>query len=136
MSILASIELFQSLSQTEENTLALFCQERLLMSGEVLFSEGSDAIALYIVKTGSLEAYRERSDGKIVLGNIGTNELVGEMAIFDESVSKKRTASVRATADSVVLIIMDYAIKELSKKHTDIYEKIVNIINERKKLAV
>ncbi len=39
MSILNSVELFDSLSDSERNTLSLFCQERLVHSGEVLFYE-------------------------------------------------------------------------------------------------
>ncbi len=57
MPILDSIELFESLTSSERETLSLFCQERLLRSGEVLFHEGDDAIALYVVKSGTLKAY-------------------------------------------------------------------------------
>lgn len=39
MSILDSVELFDSLTDSERSTLSLFCQERLVHSGEVLFNE-------------------------------------------------------------------------------------------------
>lgn len=75
MSILDSVELFDSLNNNERETLSLFCQERLLRSGDILFHEGEDAIALYIVRSGSLKAYKDRSDGERLLGYIGPNEL-------------------------------------------------------------
>lgn len=134
MSILDSVELFDSLSNTERETLSLFCQERLVASGELLFSEWDDASALYIVKSGSLKAYRDRSDGEKVLGYIGSNELAGEMALFDPDAPKKRMASVKAVENVLLLVIMDYAILELSKKHHEIYDKIVDIMMKRKNM--
>ncbi len=133
MPILDSIELFESLTSSERETLSLFCQERLLRSGEVLFHEGDDAIALYVVKSGTLKAYQERSDGEKLLGYIGTNELAGEMALFDPDAPKKRMASVKAMDDVLLLVIMDYAILELSKKHHEVYQRIVDIMLKRKK---
>ena len=55
------------------------------------------------------------------------------MALFDPDAPKKRMASVKAMDDVLLLVIMDYAILELSKKHQEIYGKIVNIMMKRKK---
>lgn len=81
-----------------------------------------------------LEAYKHRSDGETILGKIMAGELAGEMALFDSSAPKIRIANVRAIEDSLLLIIMDYAILELSKKHPEIYAKIAQIIMKRKSL--
>lgn len=133
MSILDTVELFSSLTSSERNTLGLFCQERLIYSGEVLCSEGDDAMAMYVVKSGSIKVYRERSDGEKVLGYIDRGGLFGEMALFDPDAPKKRMASAKAMEDTLLLVIMDYAILELSKKHKEIYAKIADIMLARKK---
>ncbi len=86
-----------------------------------------------MVKSGSLKAYKDRSDGEKLLGYIGAGELAGEMALFDPEAPKKRMATVRAIDDTLLLVIMDYAILELSKKHHEIYEKISQIIVKRKR---
>lgn len=39
MSLLDSVELFNSLSDNERDMLSLFCQERFVPAGEVLFNE-------------------------------------------------------------------------------------------------
>lgn len=135
MSILNSVELFDTLDDAERNTLSLYCQERFLPSGEALFSEGDDATALYVVKSGLLKAYKDRSDGENLVGHIGPNELVGEMALFDPDAPKLRMATVKAVNDSLLLVIMDYAILELSQKHREIYQKIADIMMERKKVS-
>jgi len=54
------------------------------------------------------------------------------MALFDPDVPKRRMANVKAMEDSLLLVIMDYAILELSKKHAEIYQKIAKTIIERK----
>lgn len=132
MSILDGVSLFVSLASHERDTLALFCQERIIRAGDVLFHEGEDAMALYVVKSGSLKAYKERSDGEVLLGYINAGDLAGEMALFDPDAPKRRMASVRAVDDSRILVIMDYAILELSKQHREIYGKISQIIVSRK----
>jgi CRP-like cAMP-binding protein len=54
------------------------------------------------------------------------------MAIFTkDNISSKRTASVKAVEDSTLIVIMKYAIIELSQKHENIYNKIESIIAER-----
>jgi hypothetical protein len=53
------------------------------------------------------------------------------MALFDMFSSKKRLASVKAVEDTELLVIADYAIVELSRKHTAVYEKIDYVIKTR-----
>lgn len=53
------------------------------------------------------------------------------MALFDMLSSKKRLASVKAVEDTMVLVIADYAILELSRKHPAVYEKIDYVIKTR-----
>ncbi len=136
MSILDSVELFSSLTDSEKETLSFFCQERFLPHGEVLFREGDDAVALYIVKSGTLKAYKERSDGEQFLGEIQSNELAGEMAIFDPEFPYKRIASVSAETDALLLVILKEAILQLSEKHPEVFEKITQIIKKRRNISL
>ena len=71
MTILDKIELFNSLNSMERGTLSLYCQERFIRGGEILFNEGDDAMAMYVVESGSLKVYKDRSDGEKILGYIG-----------------------------------------------------------------
>lgn len=57
------------------------------------------------------------------------------MALFDPDAPKKRMASIKAMDDVLLIVIMDYAILELSKKHHEIYQKIVDIITKRKEIS-
>jgi CRP-like cAMP-binding protein len=52
------------------------------------------------------------------------------MALFEEN--KKRMASARAIKDTVIIVLLDFALKEITNKHPEILEKIKNIIENRK----
>ena len=129
--MLNGIPLFSWLTESEKSTIALFAQERKINSGTLLFSENDDATAMYIVKEGKLKIYKDRSSWEIPLGFIEPGEMVGEMALFDNTAPKKRFASVKAVEDTFVVVIVDYAIVELSRKHPIVYAKIQQVIQDR-----
>lgn len=129
--MLNGIPLFSGLTEAEKSTISLFAQERKINAGTVLFSENDDATAMYIVKAGKLKIYRDRSSGEIALGLVQQGEMVGEMALFDTTAPKKRAASVKAVEDTLLVVIVDYAIMELSRKHPMVYAKIQQVIKVR-----
>ncbi len=53
------------------------------------------------------------------------------MALFDADAPKKRLASIKAVEDTLLLVIVDYAIVELGRKHPAVYEKIWEVIRAR-----
>ncbi|MFO7961019.1 MAG: cyclic nucleotide-binding domain-containing protein [Nitriliruptoraceae bacterium] len=83
-------ELAATLDRTDLVTLA---------PGEVLFSEGDDADAAYLVISGRVRVLRHDRDGTIVepAGEVGTGELVGEHALLTEA---PRDATVLAARRS------------------------------------
>ncbi len=120
-----NIELFKGLSLAELSTLELFCQERLYKKGETLFLKWDEATSMYVVKSWILEV----EDDYKILWNIVWGEIVWEMALFWEH--KKRTATVRAANDTMVIVILGFSIWELSNKYPEILEKIKSIISIR-----
>lgn len=70
---------------------------RHLQPGERLFAEGDSTEAVYIVKNGTLKAFSDTlSGGRVVLGEIGAGEFVGEMAHFN---AEPRSATVEAVTE-------------------------------------
>lgn len=120
------IDILNSLSESEKNTLSLFCQKRLLKSWDLLFKEGEEATSMYFLVSWLLEAKKE--DWKI-LGVVNPGEPVWEMAIFEST--WKRWASVYAIKDSELIVLLSFSVKELTQKHPDIFEKIKWVISER-----
>lgn len=69
-------------------------------SRQTLFRAGDRADAMYVVLEGSLFVMGDDADGEYVIDQLGPNTLVGEMALMT---GQKRTATVRAAIDSVLL---------------------------------
>lgn len=55
---------------------------------EKYFNEGDDATAMYVVKSGRMKAYRDRSTGEQLLGYNEPGDLVGEMALLRQELQK------------------------------------------------
>lgn len=127
MGILDNLDLFSSLSEQERKSIEIFCQERTLSLWEILFNEWDDAVAMYIVKSGGLQAYTY----SWILWNIEQDWFVWEMALFAEP-QKRRMASVKSMSDKTTIIVMLYfSLIELEKKHPQIMDKIKNIVLKR-----
>lgn len=67
-----------------------------------LFREGDSPDAMYIIKSGEFAITKTKGSTEIVLAEIKTGSMVGEMAIFDR---KPRSANVKATKDSEVITL-------------------------------
>lgn len=123
MSIVADHDLYPSggrvqyLTEPESETAIVACLSKIispkereshkeynlkhLSAGEVLFKEGEETEAVYIVKDGTLKAYSDSMvGGRVTLGNISAGEFVGEMGHFNH---EPRSATVEAVT-SVELV--------------------------------
>jgi CRP/FNR family cyclic AMP-dependent transcriptional regulator len=67
-----------------------------------LFREGDGPDAMYIIKSGAFAITKTKGSSEIVLAEIKTGAMVGEMALFD---LKPRSANVKATKDSEVIAL-------------------------------
>ncbi|MGZ3769047.1 MAG: Crp/Fnr family transcriptional regulator [Bdellovibrio sp.] len=75
-------------------------EQKKLPKDHYLFREGDAPDAMYIVKSGSLAVTKTKGNSEIILAEIGTGAMVGEMALFDK---KPRSANVKALKDSEVI---------------------------------
>jgi predicted acylesterase/phospholipase RssA/CRP-like cAMP-binding protein len=82
-----------------------------LRRGDVLVRQGDDGDRAFVLLAGRLQATRQRDDGSsAVIGDVAAGETVGEMALFT---GERRTATVRAVRDSVLLALSRTAIERL-----------------------
>jgi EAL domain-containing protein (putative c-di-GMP-specific phosphodiesterase class I) len=73
-----------------------------LPAGAMLFNEGDEGNAAFLIKSGSIEVFRFRDDCEQVVANLGPGDLLGEMSALDR---RPRTAGARATVDSELVPI-------------------------------
>ena len=129
MSILDWIQILDGLSKEELISLEVFCQERFISAWENLFLEWDEANSMYLLSKWKIEVFTEKDNDEIILWYIESEDVLWEMALFWER--SKRMASARAIEDSKLIILLEFSIQELTKKHPDILEKIKWIIKDR-----
>ena len=129
MSMLESIKILKDLNKEELENLEPLCQERFLKKWEILFNKWDDANSIYLLKSGEIEVYTEKDKEEIILWFVKAEDILWEMALFKEN--KKRMASAKAVKDTVVIILLEFALNEIISKHPEVAEKIKNIIKQR-----
>ncbi|MBF0561939.1 MAG: cyclic nucleotide-binding domain-containing protein [Alphaproteobacteria bacterium] len=102
-------------------------------AGQRIFHEGEAGDRAYLVVSGQLEVSKSMDGGETtVLALIGRGEIVGEMALINNA---PRTATVRATTDSELLIVSPESFqRKLSAMEPvtqHLIKKFVNIIRDQ-----
>jgi CRP/FNR family cyclic AMP-dependent transcriptional regulator len=130
--VLAGIPLFESLSSKELNLLAAMVHERSYTSGELICEQGTPGAAMYIVKKGTVELFRQDAQGRQVrrLGMLGEGTFFGEGALLDGSV---RFMSARTIDPTEALVFfradLDQIVARMPITGTKILRKLAWVIS-------
>lgn len=77
-----------------------FSKKKVVRKDEIIFTEGSPSDKVFIVLSGTLDVFRKDIlTDLVIIAQLKEGDIFGEMGIF---LDKKRTASVRATANGVL----------------------------------
>ena len=113
-SLLRDLELFRHLNDATLSELAGQLEWFALPGGATLFEYGDPSDALYVLKSGSLGAFKPDANGEFKLeGVVAAGETVGELGLI---VDQPRSASVRALRDSELLRLSRNGFKTLMAK--------------------
>ncbi|WP_411343156.1 Crp/Fnr family transcriptional regulator [Paenibacillus sp. WLX1005] len=106
-----------------------FFQKRTLSKHQVLFYQNDIADEMYIIKTGSLQIYRQDEDRIIVLGHQFSGQTIGELeAVHHE---KKRLASVSALENTTLWMIKTKQLDELIDMYPIILRRMFYVVSDR-----
>jgi hypothetical protein len=117
---LSRTPLFAKLSAQECSILAAYLEAKTLLKEAPLFQQGDFGDAMYIVKSGALEIYKNDVFGSVRVAEVRPGGLVGEMALVE---NKPRSANVRASEDSRLLVLSRSAYADLKKVHAQVATK-------------
>jgi len=101
---LRKVPMFAKLPPSKLKLLAFTSQSLSFEDGEILFHEGDRADAAYVVMDGAVEILAETGAGEVIAGELGRNDLFGELAVLTNS---PRSATLRAKGHLVALRISD-----------------------------
>jgi len=115
--LLRDVSLFRHLDPAALSELEGELEWFALPGGAVLFEFGEASDALYVLKSGSLGAFKPDSDGNFYLdGLVAAGETVGELGLI---VDQARSATVRALRDSELLRLSRRGFTALVEHHPE-----------------
>jgi CRP-like cAMP-binding protein len=98
---LKDIPLFASLNKRELATVGRLLHERSYKANEVIFDEGDEGQALYIIFAGEVIIVR-KSKPEAALAELGVGDYFGDLALID---SAPRAAQARAQTDCTLGVL-------------------------------
>jgi CRP-like cAMP-binding protein len=109
-----------------KNTAIL--ERRFVPKGQIVIREGEYGQEAYLVQSGEVSVFITKDGEDVELARLGAGQIVGEMAfVFDAP----RTASVRATQDSNLIVISRQQFQEKLKESDPTVRAIVQMLSQR-----
>ncbi len=125
---LQKVPLFADLPEEDLLEICKEVEEVSLPKGEQLFAEGDQGDKAYVIQEGELEVVVTSADREVLLAVHGSGEVIGEMALLQES---PRTATVRARSDSLLLAVRKEQLDSLLSNSISAVNAIFRVILER-----
>ncbi len=128
-SALSTVPYFANLDIALIETIAQHMKVQQYDTGQVVFLEGEQDVALYIVRVGWLKAVKTSPDGREqVLHFIGPGEVFNAIGVFVESANP---ATVIALEPTTVWVIQQTVILKLLDQHPELGRVIIQRLAER-----
>ncbi len=129
MKLLHSIPLFEGLGEDDLSALAQTLERRTFKAGSMIFAQGDNGSAMYIVDSGDVNIHLPgEASRRISLKDIARGEYFGELALFDE---KPRSASALATTDAVLFELQRSTLASYLERRPAAAMAILRTMSER-----
>jgi len=123
---LKAVPFFQELSEDELKKLAQVMEERTFKKGEIIFNEGEEGKALYLLAEGEVEVVKTMKGWyKETLAVFKKGRLFGELSFLS---GRNHSALARATHDVKVYVLTKNQYDRLEKNDPVITQKIMKVI--------
>jgi CRP-like cAMP-binding protein len=128
MIVLKKIPLFASLSDADLQNLTSLLRRKHLGKGELLFQQGDEGTALYIIVQGRIKISLSRRLDNVTLAILGQGECLGEMALLDEL---PRSADAIALEDSQLYVLNRKDFLSFLSNNANTVYAILNSLSKR-----
>jgi len=118
---LRALSLFSTLSPRELKTVDGLLHERSYLKDEVIFDQGEEGQALYIIESGKVLICRQGQPTGGKIAELGEGRLFGELALLDNS---PRAAQARASENCRLAVLFRADFLGLLETHAVIASKI------------
>lgn len=122
--ILEKVPLFKGISEESANLIANKITLEYYPTDHLLFAQGDQGNAMYIIKKGQVKIFqgsRDDEDEQVVLATLPDNSFFGEMALVSE---KPRNASALTLEESEIFILKKENFYSLINNNPSLAEQI------------
>ncbi len=128
VAMLRKVPLFESVDPAKLKLVAYTANQVMFDDGELVFSQGSNGTSAYLIVGGSADILSESGGQQVVVAQLGTNALFGEISAFCDV---PRTASVRAQGQLTVLELKRENLMELIGEFPDVAVEVIRELARR-----
>ena len=118
---LSRLSLFSALTTKELRIVDGLLHQRSYMTGEVIFDEGEEGQALYIIIEGTVDIQRQNGGDEDLLAELQAGAFFGDMALLDKA---PRAAQARAASACVLAVLFREDFLALMDTHARIASKV------------
>ncbi|NET27295.1 mechanosensitive ion channel domain-containing protein [Okeania sp. SIO1I7] len=124
--LLRQISYFHNCNNIELRDIIENGYRKIVPRGEIICLEGESGDSFYIILSGSVEVFSEKANKYITTRYAG--EFIGEMSLI---LGITRTASLRATEDTILFVVDRDNLHNLLAKHQRLADKISEELSRR-----
>lgn len=127
--LLRSSPLFGGMDAASARSLIARMTRHEMVKGDVLFNEGDDGHALYVLVKGKVKTARTARDGREnLLGLLGVGDMLGELSVFDPG---PRMSRAHAVEESVVYELPKEILDEWLDDHLEMSRHLMRALAQR-----
>lgn len=116
--LLQNVYLFRGMPHDGLELINSICTVETVASGADIFSQGDQALALYVVKYGSVRiAYKSSGGDNLEVSVLGTGSHFGEMPFVD---GERRSATATAMEKTEIVIVPYDKLREILDRNPNI----------------
>ena len=125
----AGIPLFHGLTPKLYDELSMIVVDQLVPRGQLIFSQGDEAVGLYVVISGRVKIFKLSPEGKEqILHLFGAGEPIGEVAVF---AGGKFPAHAQAMEESRLFFFPRPAFIDLIRKYPSVALNMLAVLSLR-----
>ncbi len=126
---LRGIQVFEGLSVSELAAVASVTEEEVYPAGKEVIREGDPGDTMYLIIQGKVSVIKGQGDpDETELGQIGSGDYFGEMALFEDDV---RSATIRTIEETRLLVLHKREFTEIVREYPQIALHICKVLSQR-----
>lgn len=127
--LLRSSPLFGGMDVANARSLIALMTRRQLTRGDIIFNEGEDGAALYVIVKGKIKLARTARDGREnLLSLLGVGDMLGELSVFDPG---PRMSRARVVEDTIVYELPKEQLDEWLNDHLEMSKHMLRALAQR-----